>query len=51
MLTGGVDGKVRLWKWPELELVKEFTAHTGEIYAAHFNPANDAQVCLSTTFS
>lgn len=47
LLTGGVDGKIRLWEWPELSLLEEVAGHSGEIYSAQFDPSNQSRVPCS----
>ena len=31
LITGGADGKLRLWRMPDFELLKEIAAHTNDI--------------------
>ena len=38
LATGGVDGSVRLWKYPNLNKVREIQAHSKEIDDMDFSP-------------
>jgi WD40 repeat protein len=36
--TAGADGKIRLWKLPDLTLVRTIEGHTGSVYSISFSP-------------
>lgn len=47
MATGGTDGKVRLWKFPQLEKLYDFDGHGKEIDDIDFNPNSNLLVSIA----
>ncbi|GAB1862156.1 Prolactin regulatory element-binding protein [Camponotus japonicus] len=47
MATGGTDGKVRLWKFPQLENLYDFDGHGNEIDDIDFNPIGTLLVSIA----
>lgn len=46
LATCGYDAKIRLWKLPEGKLIKEFSGHTGTIWALDFS--SDGKTLISS---
>ncbi|XP_071146347.1 guanine nucleotide-exchange factor SEC12-like [Mytilus edulis] len=47
LATGGADGFLRVWKYPELSKIFEVHAHKGDIDDVAISPANDKIVTVS----
>lgn len=46
-MTGGYDGFVRIWTFPDLNLVHEIEAHKKEIDDMEFSPDNSKAISIS----
>ncbi|OWR45868.1 prolactin regulatory element-binding protein [Danaus plexippus] len=47
MATGGVDGKVRLWSFPKMQLLFELNGHTKELDDLDFSPCSKQLVSIA----
>lgn len=47
MATGGIDGKVRVWGFPKMELLYELEGHTKEIDDLDFSPCDTSLVSIA----
>ncbi|KAJ8729720.1 hypothetical protein PYW08_001301 [Mythimna loreyi] len=47
MATGGIDGKVRVWSFPKMELLYELEGHTKEIDDLDFSPCDTSLVSIA----
>lgn len=47
MATGGTDGKVRLWNFPQLDKLYDLDAHREEIVDLDFSPDGSLLVTIS----
>ncbi|XP_063054382.1 prolactin regulatory element-binding protein [Engraulis encrasicolus] len=51
LLTGGTDGYLRVWEYPELKEMYNFKAHEGEIEDVDISPDNKQLVSVGRDFS
>lgn len=47
MATGGIDGKVRVWSFPKMQLLFELDGHTKEIDDLDFSPCDTSLVSIA----
>ncbi|XP_017857252.1 PREDICTED: prolactin regulatory element-binding protein [Drosophila arizonae] len=47
MATGGTDGHLRIWSFPQIKLIKQLAAHTKEIDDLDFSPDSKCIVSIS----
>ncbi|CAB3248135.1 unnamed protein product [Arctia plantaginis] len=47
MATGGIDGKVRVWSFPKMQMLFELDGHTKEIDDLDFSPCDTSLVSIA----
>ncbi|CAK1603566.1 unnamed protein product [Parnassius mnemosyne] len=47
MATGGIDGKVRLWSFPKMQLLHQLEGHTKELDDLDFSPCDSRLVSIA----